>query len=66
MPATVSKPIPRLFSPILNVFAGPTCSCGCYCKCKSIMHFFSIWPPVAVNILYFLVHAIDDLGGGLS
>ena len=25
---------------------------------------FSIWPPVAVNILYFLVHAIDDLGGG--
>ena len=25
---------------------------------------FSIWPPVAVNILYFLVHAIDGLGGG--
>ena len=26
--------------------------------------FFSIWPPVAVNILYFLFHAIDALGGG--
>ena len=26
--------------------------------------FFSIWPPVAVNILYFLMHAIDGLGGG--
>ena len=39
MPATVSKPIPRLFSLILIFFAGPTCSCGCYCKYKSIMHF---------------------------
>ena len=26
--------------------------------------FFSILPPVAANILYFLVHAIDGLGGG--
>ena len=25
---------------------------------------FSIWPPAAVNILYFLVHPIDGLGGG--
>ena len=25
---------------------------------------FSIWPPVAVNIVYFLVHVIDGLGGG--
>ena len=25
---------------------------------------FLIWPPVAVNILYFLVHAIHGLGGG--
>ena len=24
----------------------------------------SIWPLEAVNILYFLVHAIDGLGGG--
>ena len=27
-------------------------------------YFFSIWPPVAVNIHYFLFHAIDGLGGG--
>ena len=26
--------------------------------------FFSIWQPVAVNILYFLVHAIDGFEGG--
>ena len=26
--------------------------------------FFSKWPPVTVNILYFLVHAIDGFGGG--
>ena len=26
--------------------------------------FFFCWPPVAVNILYFLVHTIDGLGGG--
>ena len=25
---------------------------------------FSIWPPVAANVLYCLVHAIDGLGGG--
>ena len=25
--------------------------------------FLSIWPPVSVNILYFLVYAIDGLGG---
>ena len=25
---------------------------------------FSIWPPVVVNIRYFLFHAIDGLGGG--
>ena len=25
---------------------------------------FSIWPSVAVNILYFLVHVIDGFGGG--
>ena len=40
-----------------------TCSCGCYCKYKS-RSFFSIWPPAALNILYFLVHAIDGLGEG--
>ena len=28
MTATVSKPIPRLFSLILIFFASPTCSCG--------------------------------------
>ena len=28
--------------------------------------FFSIWPPVAVNIHDFLFHAIDGFGGGLS
>ena len=26
--------------------------------------FFSIWPPVAVNVHYFMFHAIDGLGGG--
>ena len=66
MPATVSKPIPRLFSVKLYFFADPThSSCGWYCEYKSIPHFFSISPPVAVNTLYFLVHAIDSLGGGL-
>ena len=25
---------------------------------------FSTWPPVEVNIVYFLVHIIDGLGGG--
>ena len=64
MPATVSKPIPRLFSPILIFFADPASSCRSYRKCKSIMHFFFIWLPVAVNILCFQVHAIDGLGGG--
>ena len=28
------------------------------------MHCFSIWPPVAVSIQYFLSYAIDGLGGG--
>ena len=65
MPATVSKSITPLFSLILFFFASPTFSCGYYCNCKSIMHFFfSIWPPVAVNIHHFLVYAIDGLGGG--
>ena len=27
--------------------------------------FYSIWPPVAVNVLYFQVHSIDDLGGAI-
>ena len=26
---------------------------------------FSIWPPVAVNVLYFMFHAIDALGGAI-
>ena len=64
MPATVSKPIPRLFSLIFFFVADPTYSCGCYCKYKSITIFFSISPSVAVNILYFLVRVIDSLGGG--
>ena len=64
MPAMVSKPTQCLFSLILIFFAGPTCSCGRYCKCKSIMHLFPIWPPVAVNIICFQVHAIDGLGRG--
>ena len=64
MPATVSKSITRLSS-LIFFFAGPTSLCGRYCKCKSITHFFfSIWPPVAVNFLYFLAHVIDGLGGG--
>ena len=65
MPAMVSKPIARHFSPTLFFFAGPTCSCGSYCKFKAITHFFfSVWPPVTVNIINFLLHAIDGLGGG--
>ena len=40
MPATVSKPIPRLFSLILIFFAVTAySSCGCYYKFKSITHF---------------------------
>ena len=54
----------RAFSPSFFFFAGPICSCGCFFKYKSITFCFSVWPPVVVNILYFLVHTIDDLGGG--
>ena len=54
------------FSLIVLLFAGPTCSCGCYYEYKSITGFCSIWPHVAVNILYFSVYAIDGWGRGLS
>ena len=41
--------------------------CGCYCKCKYItLLVFNLAPYKAVHILYFLVHAIDGMGGGLS
>ena len=62
MPATVSKPIPRLFSLIFFLLMVRPIHEDVSCKYKSIL--FSIWPPVAVNIHYFLVHAIDGLGGG--
>ena len=66
MPATVSKPIPA-FSLLFVVFAGSTCLCACCFKCKSITHlFFSLWPSVVVNIVYFLVHVIDGLGVEVS
>ena len=36
-----------------------------FCKYKSIAHLlFDLATCSAVNILYFLVHAIDGLGGG--
>ena len=64
MPATFSKPIPRLFSPIL-FFAGSNCSCESYSNSKCFTYFsFSVWPPATVNILNFLLHAMDGLGGG--
>ena len=52
------------FLPHSLFLAGSTCSCEC-CKRKSITHlFFSVWPPVAVNIVYFLIHVIERWGGG--
>ena len=63
MPATVSKPIPRLFSPIFffccsDLFMRTLFKIQICDEC----FFFSIWPPVAVNVNYFLVHAIIDGG----
>ena len=64
MPATVSKPIPRLFSLILifllvlpihvNVTANASPSC---------IFFFNL-AACNGNIHYFMFHAIDSLGGG--
>ena len=50
-------------------FAAPTCLFMRMLLKRQICDacFFPIWPPVAVNIHYFLVHAIiDGLGGLLS
>ena len=64
MPARVSKPIScfslsfLFFFAVRPVHVGVIVSASLPCIC------FLIWPPVAVNIIYFLVHAMDGLGGG--
>ena len=64
MPATVSKPIPRLFSLIRIFLLARPVYVDAIVNASPSCIFFSIWPPVAVNIHYFLVHAIDGLGRG--
>ena len=64
MPATVSKPIPRLFSFILLFLLVRPVHVDVIVNTSLSRILFSIWPRVAVNIIYFLFHAIDALGGG--
>ena len=61
------KTDPAPFFPRFFFFAGLTCSCESYYNFKRITYFsFSIWPYcVTVNILHFLLHAIDGLGGAI-
>ena len=69
MPATVSKPIPRIFSPILFLLLLRPLFMRMLLKIQicNACFFFPIWPPVAVNnIHYFLVRVIiDGLGGAI-
>ena len=63
MPATVSEPIPCLFSLILIFLADPTC----YCKCRRITHL--VFQLAGCSGEYSIssgshqVHAIDGWGG---
>ena len=57
-----TDPAPSL--PILFFFAGPTCLCGSCCKFESITHFVFQSDRLTVNVLHFLLHAINGLEGG--
>ena len=64
MPATVSKPIPRLFSLILTFFAGKPLHVDVIVNASLSRFFSSIWPPVAVNILLVSISRNRRFGGG--
>ena len=58
----------RVFSPHIYIFGCSNLFMGMLLKIQVYYDacFFPIWPPVVVNIYYFLVHAvIDGLGGAI-
>ena len=66
MPATVSKPIPRLFSFIFFCVLIQSVHVDWIVNASLSRIFFIIWPPVTVNIIHFLGHGNRRLRGGLS